>query len=167
MHDNIISFAQQHASLISGRVLEVGSLNVNGTVRDVLPITIGVDFREGKGVDVVADVCDLEKLYGPESFDCVVSCDALEHMEHWDESLRNMWAVLKKDGIFLLTIAHPKKAEHGYPHDYHRIELVDMVRMFAGNEIYGSFAYKPSQGVCVKKTGSIDYSVRPFPVRKK
>ena len=133
MNPMVMKFAEHNAHRFYGSVLEVGSRNVNGTIRDVLPITHGVDFIEGKCVDTVADVCHLESVFGAESFDCVVSCDALEHMEHWDESLRNMWAVLKKGGIFLLTIAHPDKGVHGYPHDYHRISIEDMRRMFEGN----------------------------------
>ena len=167
MHKNILAFGQRNAHLFSGSVLEVGSQNVNGTIREVLPITLGVDFMEGRGVDRVVDVCDLEATFGPESFDCVVSCDALEHMEHWNESLRNMWAVLKPRGIFLLTIAHPEKGVHGYPHDYHRIGMQPLLKMFKGNQFLDNFKKYPSMGVCLRKTGGIDYTIRPFKVGEK
>lgn len=165
MHQHIRKFCRDIAEHIGGNVLEVGSRNVNGSIRDTLPITIGVDMEGGAGVDQIVDVVNLIDTFGPESFDCVVSCDALEHMKDWDESLRNMWGVLKTKGVLVLTMASVTKGLHGYPNDYHRMPLEDMIRMFDGNTVLGSFDVGPSQGVCVIKTVGIDFTVRPRPVR--
>ena len=166
MNGWILDFARKHKGKISGDVLEVGSRNVNGSVRDVLSITVGVDFLDGPGVDELCDVRDLVSHFGDRRFDCVVSCDALEHMEDWDASLTNMWGVLKPGGFFLLTMAHPKKGRHGYPHDYHRMGVDLFVKVFAGNEVLDQFEGGPSQGVLVRKvTDSVDLTIRPKPVK--
>jgi SAM-dependent methyltransferase len=161
MHSVILSFAKKNKSLITGRVIDVGSYNVNGQLRDVLPITIGVDMSEGAGVDQVCDVTDLIKTFGIESFDCVCSADALEHMQDWQGALENMWGVLKDGGVMLLTIANPSKGYHGYPHDYWRWELPDFIRLFGENKIVDSFIQNPSMGVCVIKSAPLDYTVKP------
>lgn len=166
MHQLILDFAKKHKGRITGRVLDVGSFDVNGALRSVLPVTIGVDMREGPGVDQVCDVTQLIETFGAEAFDAVCSADALEHMEHWDASLVNMWGLLKPGGAFLITMANPKKGVHGYPHDYHRMEMEDFRRVFAGNEIHGEFFGGPSMGlICTKTTDSLDLRIRPFQVK--
>jgi SAM-dependent methyltransferase len=161
MHQVILDFAKKHQARISGDVLDVGSFNVNGQLRDVLPITLGVDMSAGKGVDQVCNVTDLIKTFGAESFDCVCSADALEHMEDWQGALVNMWGVLKSGGVMLLTIAHPDKGFHGYPHDYWRWELNRFIELFSKNEVLGSFSKVPSMGVVVIKSGALNYAIKP------
>ncbi len=164
MNGEVLLFASRCARNISGRVLEVGSVDVNGTVRDHLPIAIGVDMRPGKGVDMVVDVVNLLDTFGAESFDCVVSCDALEHMQDWDAALDNMWGVLKPDGVMLLTMAALTKGYHGYPHDYWRLAFGDFLKLFGDNQGINSFGGKTSIGALVRKSGPLNMSIRPLPV---
>jgi hypothetical protein len=76
-------FAQMVArfprSFADCRVLEVGSLNINGTVRDFFTGCdyTGVDVASGPGVDVVALGQDVD--YPDRSFDTVVSAECMEH----------------------------------------------------------------------------------------
>lgn len=84
-------------------VLEVGSYNVNGSVRDYFKTPskyVGVDWRPGPGVDLVSFAHDL-KL--ETQFDVVISASMLEHDRHWEKSLRSMVRFLKEDGILLLS----------------------------------------------------------------
>ena len=64
-------------------VVEIGSQNVNGSLRDVCPTRfnyLGLDFQEGYGVDVVLD--DPYVLPLPdESADIVVASSCFEHAE--------------------------------------------------------------------------------------
>ena len=46
-------FYLRHKDKLGGKVLEIGSYNVNGGLREVIDITVGVDMRGGRGVDVV------------------------------------------------------------------------------------------------------------------
>lgn len=165
MHGAILTFAKKYAPRFGGRVLEVGSYNVNGSIREVIPITIGVDMREGPDVDQVCDSSDLLATFGPESFDNVVSCDALEHTEDWRAAMVNMWGVLKPGGLLLLTMANPKKGRHGYPHDYWRFALPDFLRLFGENQILGSFEGGASLGAVVVKTCDLDLSIEPRRVK--
>ncbi len=120
---------------MEGRVLEVGSMNVNGTLRDVLPITHGIDIRPGKCVDEVIDACNLLSKYGPESWDHVVTSSCFEHVEFWEPALRNTWGVLKTGGKFLFETPTLKKGFHGYPSDYWRWDEPLLQEMFKDQEI--------------------------------
>ena len=160
MNGWILDFARKHKAKITGRVLEVGSYNVNGSVRELLPITIGVDKREGPGVDRQVNASDLIAEF-PEPFDCVVSCDALEHIEDWRAAMVNMWGVLKDGGILFLTMANPKKGVHGYPHDYWRFPLDDFCRLFGENAILDTFQGGPSLGAVVVKTHPLNLTIEP------
>lgn len=162
MNQSLFNFALKHKNKIAGRVLDVGSYDVNGALRTVFPITIGVDMREGPGVDQVCDVGDLITTFGAESFDCVCSADALEHMEQWRPAIENMWGVLKVGGILFLTIANPKKGRHNHPWDYWRWPLEDFRKIFAGNMIHDDFFGGPSMGVIVTKTTeALDLTIQP------
>lgn len=85
------------------RVLEVGSLDVNGSVRRFFSDCeyIGIDWRSGTLVDVVCLAHDMP--FEPGSFDTVISASTLEHDPYWDKSLRKMVDVLTDDGALLLS----------------------------------------------------------------
>lgn len=84
------------------RVAEFGSYDVNGTVRDYFEdcTYIGVDWRDGPGVDFVAVAQDFDAA---QRFDTVISASMLEHDPYWNMSLRKMVEVLNDDGALLLS----------------------------------------------------------------
>ena len=92
-------------------VLEVGSLDINGTVRDFFDSTdyVGVDVAPGKGVDVVAQGEHLD--YEDSSFDVVISAECFEHNPEWVATFRNMWRMSKD--IVIMTCASDGRPEHG------------------------------------------------------
>lgn len=132
MHPWVLDFAKRHADRVGGKVLEVGSYNVNGSVREVLPVAHGVDMREGPSVDEVCTATNLLKRFGKESWDSVVSVEMLEHAEDWKGAVLNMWGVLKKGGAFLLTTRSPGFPLHDYPGDFWRFTTSDMKKIFPG-----------------------------------
>jgi hypothetical protein len=95
------------------RVLEVGSLNVNGTVRDFFKGCdyYGIDLGPGPCVDLVKHVVELP-VGGP-LFDVVISVEALEHDVMWVRSLPAMWALVKPCGLLIVTCAGLKRGQHG------------------------------------------------------
>ncbi len=95
----------------TGSVLEIGSLNINGTVRDFFDATeyVGVDVAPGSGVDIVAEGQELD--YPDASFDVVVSAECLEHNPYWYETFENMVRMAKRGVVF--TCASTGRAEHG------------------------------------------------------
>jgi SAM-dependent methyltransferase len=95
------------------QVLEVGSLNINGTVRDFFDNCdyVGLDVAEGKGVDVV---CEGQKFDAPnESFDVSISCECFEHNPEWVATFRNMYRIVRTGGLVIMTCATTGRAEHG------------------------------------------------------
>jgi len=82
------------------RVLEVGSLNINGSVRDFFSNCsyVGIDIAPGKDVDVVCQGQEYAAADG--SFDQVISCEAMEHNPHWKETFDNMVRICRPGGLF-------------------------------------------------------------------
>lgn len=95
------------------RVLEVGSLNINGTVRDFFSNCsyTGVDVAPGNDVDIVAQGQDL--TFPDSSFDVTVSAECFEHNPHWKETFDNMVRMTRKGGLVAFTCAAEGRPEHG------------------------------------------------------
>lgn len=92
-------------------VLEIGSLNINGTIRDFFDAQeyVGVDVADGPGVDVVAQGELLD--YPDRWFNVCVSAECFEHNPYWLETFENM--VRMSNRWVLFTCASEGRPEHG------------------------------------------------------
>jgi len=87
---------------LDGPLLEIGSLDVNGSVRDLFPRAVpyvGIDLGPGRAVDVVASGHDFGR---DGSFATVVTTECLEHDPGWRETLLNIERVLRPGGRAVL-----------------------------------------------------------------
>ena len=94
-------------------VLEVGSLDINGSVRSFFPGTnyTGVDVAAGPGVD---EVCQGQLVGHPSgAFDVVISCECMEHNPFWVETVSNIFRMAKPGGLVIVSCATTGRAEHG------------------------------------------------------
>jgi SAM-dependent methyltransferase len=95
------------------RVLEVGSLDINGSVRPFFSegSYLGLDVGPGPGVDLV---CGGQDYGGADaSFDVVCSFEAMEHNPHWEATFANMLRLVRPGGMVLMTCATRGRPEHG------------------------------------------------------
>ncbi len=141
---------------VRGRsVLEVGSMNVNGSLREVAePFGpdryVGVDLDEGPGVDEVCDAAGLLDRFGPESFDVVLCTEVLEHVREWPSVIHNLKMLVKAGGVLLITTRSRGFPYHEYPFDYWRYELSDMEEIFSDFSIEALESDSFMPGVFVK-----------------
>jgi len=100
------------------KVVEIGSQDVNGSLRSVAPSEfeyVGVDFQAAKGVDIVLD--DPYSLpFDNESVDIVLSSSCFEHSEMFWLVFLEVMRILKPAGIFYLN-APSSGSFHRYPVD--------------------------------------------------
>jgi SAM-dependent methyltransferase len=95
------------------KVLEVGSLNINGSVRryfDDCDYT-GIDVAPGRDVDFVCQGQHYDAL--DQTFGVSISCECFEHNPEWVGTFRNMHRMTKTGGIILMTCATTGRPEHG------------------------------------------------------
>lgn len=143
-------------------MLEVGSLNVNGSARETLrPLSpgsyTGVDIASGPGVDEVCDVAGLRERFGAGSFDIVLSTEMLEHVKDWRSAVSNLKAILKPGGILLLTTRSAGYPYHGYPHDFWRYEKEDMRAIFSDMSILAIASDPLTPGIFIKAAKPENY----------
>lgn len=65
---------------------------------------VGVDWRDGPGVDLVAMNSEAPERLAGRQFDLALSLSALEHDPEWRETLAAMLAVLRPGGIAAVTV---------------------------------------------------------------
>lgn len=84
-------------------VIEFGSLDINGSIRDYFTCLeyVGVDWRDGQGVDLACLAHEVPFM--PDSFDAVVSASMLEHDPYWEKSLSKMVDILRPTGLFVIS----------------------------------------------------------------
>lgn len=117
------------------KVLEVGARNVNGSVRPIIEALnpesyLGVDIQEGDGVDQICNIHSLAPVFGEASFAVVLCMETLEHVQYWQFAVSNLKAVLKPDGILIISMPVPGVKYHGYPNDFWRFRPKDIREIF-------------------------------------
>lgn len=135
---NTITWFDEHLSsdeVLGKRILEVGSRNINGSIRPVLMAKgaeeyIGIDMIPGAGVDYCCNASRAVEWFGEASFDLVVSSSCLEHVENIMAAVHNIKLVCRPGGLIVLAVPDvwPK---HDYPGDYWRISMGAMADLFA------------------------------------
>ncbi|MCR6664783.1 MAG: class I SAM-dependent methyltransferase [Methyloversatilis sp.] len=110
-----VSLVQEHfvPTKDGVRVLEVGSHDVNGSIRKIFEGSeyLGVDLFEGPGVDVVASGHELDFPDG--AFDITISSECFEHNPFWVETFANMHRMTADAGVLVMTCASRGRLEHG------------------------------------------------------
>lgn len=110
MHAQARDFIAASRSRLS--ILEIGSRNVNGSVRDLYPgwNYTGIDTSPGDGVDIVADggTWDGDGRY----FDVILCAEVLEHASNWQQIIDNAYRLLRVGGIFVGTAAGLGRPAH-------------------------------------------------------
>jgi SAM-dependent methyltransferase len=110
MHVEAFEWLRSQASDVK-TVVEIGSRDINGSPRPLFPGAeyVGVDVREGKGVDVVADATQWKP---DKKVDLVVCAEVLEHVENPEAFVTSAAAMLKTGGVFLVTAACNPREPH-------------------------------------------------------
>lgn len=118
--------------LFRADVLEIGSRNYNGSARSLFGGSyIGVDEEMGAGVDECRSGNSLGYL--SDTFDVVVSTEALEHDRYPWLTAGEVWRVLKPGGMAILTArgydSRGCYPVHPSPGDFWRFSVDGMVAM--------------------------------------
>lgn len=130
MHASVDTWARAiltHDVVRGRRVLEVGAYDVNGSIRPWVEAMrpawyVGTDRRAGPRVDVVTPAENLTEHFAQFSFDIVVCLETLEHIKRWRAALSKMFAVLRYDGLLVLTTRSEGFPRHEHPDDYWRFD---------------------------------------------
>jgi len=134
------------------KVLEVGSLDINGSVRQFFTGCnyIGIDLGHGRGVDIVFPGQDYN---APDNtFDTVISCECFEHNPDWAATFANMYRMVKSGGLIVMSCATTGRAEHGtkrtspadapFCNDYYKnLTEQDFVEQFKLDDMFSAYEF--------------------------
>jgi hypothetical protein len=111
MHDGAFEFVRRFSTDESLTVIEIGSMDINGSVRPCFPNAswIGIDVAAGPGVDIVIDAID----YSPEcQADLVICTEVLEHTDMWCQIISRAETWIKPGGRIIITCAGTGRLPH-------------------------------------------------------
>lgn len=111
MHPGAFEFVSRYATSEPVSVVEVGSRDINGSIKSHFPAAVytGIDLYPGPSVDVVCDALG----YAPaEPVDLVLICEVIEHCRYWTALLNRAYLWLKPGGKIIVTCAGPGRDPH-------------------------------------------------------
>lgn len=107
--------AEANERLLDGaRLLEVGSYDVNGSMRAIFRASaehVGYDLVDGPGVDRVGFGHEIDEHDG--AFDVTVSGECFEHDPYWRSTFSTMVRLTRPGGLVAFTCAAHGRPEHG------------------------------------------------------
>lgn len=114
-----------------GDILEIGSRDVNGGVRQFFDQRnyMGIDTEEGPGVDRVMDAYEIAKRAWPPQFDLIICTEVLEHTAKPWLIVEGMHKLLNDRGKLLISVPANGFPEHRYPLDVFRF-MPDALDLF-------------------------------------
>ena len=91
-------------------VVEFGSRNINGSVRELFDCNsyVGIDLYPGPDVDLVGDAI----TYRGKKAECIVCCEVLEHCPDVKGLIASVAANLLPGGWFVMTCASTGREPH-------------------------------------------------------
>lgn len=125
-YKNCAKFAEKYVKA-GNKVLDVGSMDVNGTLKPIFADCdyVGMDIEAGANVDVVQNPWVFP--FDDNSFDVVVSSSCLEHDPKFWVTVKEMMRVSR--GYIYLNVPSAQKY-HAYPVDCWRF-LADSMQALA------------------------------------
>lgn len=111
MHHEARQYVNRFGTADPVAVVEIGSLDINGTVRGCFPKASwhGIDVVDGPAVDEVADGA----MWKPDTpVDFVICCEVFEHAKNWKAIVANMANIVKPGGVAVVTAAGPDRQPH-------------------------------------------------------
>lgn len=143
MHNSVLTWVALSVGefdVAGQRVLEVGSYNVNGTVRPLIERYspqryLGVDASAGPNVDEVVECGQLVDHFGESSWNMVISTEMLEHVRDWKDCLENLIKVVAEDGLLVITTRSPGFPYHPFPEDHWRYPLRTMGKIIDASRL--------------------------------
>lgn len=164
MHESVKAFFLRNmlaSEFTGGCVLEVGSYNVNGGLREIVerlePFDyVGTDMRDGPGVDYVIEASRLAKAFPASSFKAVICTEMLEHCQHWREAIDAMKRLLQPGGVIYVTTRSKGFPLHEYPGDFWRFSKYDLHAIFRDFDIVVLEDDPQDPGVFLKATKPVD-----------
>lgn len=106
MTPNIQKWVKENRHNYAGNVLEIGSLDVNGNVRQFFTDArtyLGVDVVYGNNVDVCINGHDLDKYFANKEFDTILCLETIEHDSEFWITCANIKKLLRPLGCLILS----------------------------------------------------------------
>lgn len=112
---NMDNFIADYLEGKTGIVIDVGSLDINGSYRELFEgwNYIGIDVVQGKNVDLVLSHPNNWWMFSNECIDVIISGQCFEHVEDHDALMLEIARTLKVGGICCIIAPSGGDPDHG------------------------------------------------------
>lgn len=108
----------------SKKTLDIGCAPGSSYEKE-FPNRIKIDILKSPNVDYILDVQNMNQFKDNE-FDCIICSEVLEHVKNPKKAINEMYRVLKKNGILILTTRFIFPL-HDTPNDYYRFTKYGLI----------------------------------------
>lgn len=145
--DWIVKAVSEHGGPPISSVLEVGSQDINGSMRPLFAGAryVGIDVFDRPGVDWVGLAHEFpERGWDGEPFDAWISTECLEHDPHWERTIAATVPLVRVGGLVALTCASYARPVHGQedtptPGYYRNLGIEDLEPVLRDAGAWGRF----------------------------
>jgi SAM-dependent methyltransferase len=141
---NQLAYLKHWVPKVEGSVLEIGSKDYGSTssFRDFYAGSeyVGLDMAEGKGVDVIVDLCKGVGTLQENHFELGICCSVLEHVEKPWLFAANLTRLIRPGGRLYMSVPWVWRY-HAYPDDYFRFShrgVISLFEEFAWSSVFYS-----------------------------
>ncbi len=131
--EEIMEWKERNPILRDCRLADLGSLNINGAVRDFIPWAYGIDLVRGPGVDIVIEEGVVPKIWRG-IFGAVVGTSSLQYSSSLQNYKKEIIDLLRPGGLVFLTVCSPgckvKHTTSSVTEDTHRLTSHEVQELF-------------------------------------
>jgi hypothetical protein len=108
-------------------IAELGSYDVNGNIKHLVPNSVGFDLGDGPNVDVVIEPGVIPDEHN-ERYNLVISISSFQFCPYPEQYKKEILDLLCADGLLFLTMCSPD-CKKGHTTSLNKYEFTDSLRM--------------------------------------
>ena len=133
----LLYFSLENITLYNKKILHFAPEYILQTILKEKSIYTTADIGNDKNVDLQIDISNMDKINN-EEFDILIASDVLEHVYDDKRAIREIYRILKKNGVAVITVPQPDNLEKTYE-DLTDLTEIERIKKFGVSDHYRNY----------------------------